>query len=489
MAAKYARQRRRNRHVRMLDMPTATVVTVPATMLWVEPTSPREVDAPAVTAHPDVRGLAPRSRRGRGRPDRPARPGREPAGARRARAGHRQPGGLAPGHLPRGSRARPTPAATPAGSPPHTSARHEAPTRRRPRPGRAGRPARRCCRHGAPPPRAALPLGRHVDVRPGLLRAGAPEPAHAGPGRPPRRPRPAGRRDARPVEDVQAGDLLFFARDGQPAHHVGIATGDGRHAARPRDRRRHRGGTADAASAGSRSVAPGGSPRRPTTRGDRRVPAPLLVLTAVVSVQFGGALAATLVPRIGAAGSVALRLVLAAAVLLAVARPRLRGRTRADWLTVCGVRRGPRPDEPGLLRLARPAAPRRRGDGRVHRPAGPGDRRCPASCATSSPWPAAALGVVLVSGALDRPVGRARGHRHPAGPGGGRVLGGVHPAQRAHRHPTSRSWTAWPSPWPSRPCGRAAGAGHGRHRALTWDALWRGAGSRCCPRCCRTPWS
>jgi inner membrane transporter RhtA len=65
-----------------------------------------------------------------------------------------------------------------------------------------------------------------------------------------------------------------------------------------------------------------------------RIPAPLLVLAAVVSVQFGGALAATLVPRIGAAGSVALRLVLAAAVLLAVARPRLSRRSRADWVTV-----------------------------------------------------------------------------------------------------------------------------------------------------------
>jgi inner membrane transporter RhtA len=64
------------------------------------------------------------------------------------------------------------------------------------------------------------------------------------------------------------------------------------------------------------------------------IPAPLLVLAAVVSVQFGGALAATLVPRIGAAGSVALRLVLAAAVLLAVARPRVRRRSRADWITV-----------------------------------------------------------------------------------------------------------------------------------------------------------
>ena len=74
-----------------------------------------------------------------------------------------------------------------------------------------------------------------------------------------------------------------------------------------------------------------------------RVPAPLLVLAAVVSVQFGGALAATLVPRVGAAGSVALRLVLAAAVLLAVARPRLRGRSRPSWLTVCAFALGPRP--------------------------------------------------------------------------------------------------------------------------------------------------
>jgi len=49
-------------------------------------------------------------------------------------------------------------------------------------------------------------------------------------------------------------------------------------------------------------------------------------------VQFGGALAATLVPTVGVFGSVTLRLVLAAAVLLVIARPRLRGRTTADWL-------------------------------------------------------------------------------------------------------------------------------------------------------------
>jgi inner membrane transporter RhtA len=60
----------------------------------------------------------------------------------------------------------------------------------------------------------------------------------------------------------------------------------------------------------------------------------VLVLSAVVSVQFGGALAATLVPEIGAAGSVTLRLLFAALVLGAVARPRLRGHRRGAWLTV-----------------------------------------------------------------------------------------------------------------------------------------------------------
>jgi inner membrane transporter RhtA len=66
----------------------------------------------------------------------------------------------------------------------------------------------------------------------------------------------------------------------------------------------------------------------------RRVPAPLLVLAAIVSVQFGGAMAATLIPLVGVFGSVTLRLTIAAAVLLVVARPRLRGRTSRDWLVV-----------------------------------------------------------------------------------------------------------------------------------------------------------
>lgn len=66
---------------------------------------------------------------------------------------------------------------------------------------------------------------------------------------------------------------------------------------------------------------------------DRRT-APLLVLGGVVSVQFGGAFAATLVPRIGAPGSVLLRLLFATLILYAVARPSWRGRTRAEWGTV-----------------------------------------------------------------------------------------------------------------------------------------------------------
>ncbi|QWB24890.1 MULTISPECIES: DMT family transporter [Streptomyces] len=59
-----------------------------------------------------------------------------------------------------------------------------------------------------------------------------------------------------------------------------------------------------------------------------------LVLAGGISVQFGGALAVTLMPRAGALGVVALRLLVAAVVLLLVCRPRLRGHSRTDWGTV-----------------------------------------------------------------------------------------------------------------------------------------------------------
>ncbi|WOX10448.1 EamA family transporter [Streptomyces sp. N50] len=59
-----------------------------------------------------------------------------------------------------------------------------------------------------------------------------------------------------------------------------------------------------------------------------------LVLAGGVSVQFGGALAVTLMPRVGALGVVTLRLLVAAVVLLVICRPSLRGHSRADWGTV-----------------------------------------------------------------------------------------------------------------------------------------------------------
>lgn len=77
-----------------------------------------------------------------------------------------------------------------------------------------------------------------------------------------------------------------------------------------------------------RSVTPAGTAARPP------VHPVVLVLLAVVSVQFGGALAVTLLPLVGVLGSVALRLTLAAAVLCIFVRPRLRGRSRADWMVV-----------------------------------------------------------------------------------------------------------------------------------------------------------
>ncbi|MFD9115743.1 EamA family transporter [Streptomyces bottropensis] len=59
-----------------------------------------------------------------------------------------------------------------------------------------------------------------------------------------------------------------------------------------------------------------------------------LVLAGGISVQFGGALAVTLMPRAGALGVVTLRLAVAALVMLVVCRPRLRGHSRTDWSTV-----------------------------------------------------------------------------------------------------------------------------------------------------------
>ncbi|WP_447039051.1 EamA family transporter [Streptomyces sp. DSM 118878] len=59
-----------------------------------------------------------------------------------------------------------------------------------------------------------------------------------------------------------------------------------------------------------------------------------LVLAGGISVQFGGAVAVSVMPRAGALGIVTLRLAFAALVLMIVCRPKLRGHSRADWGTV-----------------------------------------------------------------------------------------------------------------------------------------------------------
>ncbi len=59
-----------------------------------------------------------------------------------------------------------------------------------------------------------------------------------------------------------------------------------------------------------------------------------LVLVAVFSVQFGGASAVVLIGSVGVLGAVALRLTIAALVMVAATRPRLRGYSRSDWLVV-----------------------------------------------------------------------------------------------------------------------------------------------------------
>ena len=61
-----------------------------------------------------------------------------------------------------------------------------------------------------------------------------------------------------------------------------------------------------------------------------RVPPLALVLGAIVSIQFGAALAATLFDDVGAAGVAMLRLGFAAVVLLAVWRPRVSEHARSD---------------------------------------------------------------------------------------------------------------------------------------------------------------
>ncbi|WP_028652437.1 EamA family transporter [Nocardioides halotolerans] len=65
-----------------------------------------------------------------------------------------------------------------------------------------------------------------------------------------------------------------------------------------------------------------------------RVPPFWLVLAGILSVQFGAGVAKTLFDEVEPTTIVWLRLATSALVLLAVARPALRGRTGRDWLVV-----------------------------------------------------------------------------------------------------------------------------------------------------------
>jgi inner membrane transporter RhtA len=59
-----------------------------------------------------------------------------------------------------------------------------------------------------------------------------------------------------------------------------------------------------------------------------------LVIGGILSVQFGAGIAKTLFDEVAPTTIVWLRLATSAVVLLAIARPALRGRTRRDWLVV-----------------------------------------------------------------------------------------------------------------------------------------------------------
>ena len=62
----------------------------------------------------------------------------------------------------------------------------------------------------------------------------------------------------------------------------------------------------------------------------------LLVLVGIISVQLGAAVAKDLFTVVPPTAVVLLRLVTSAVLLVAIARPVLRGRTRQDWLVVAG---------------------------------------------------------------------------------------------------------------------------------------------------------
>jgi inner membrane transporter RhtA len=68
-----------------------------------------------------------------------------------------------------------------------------------------------------------------------------------------------------------------------------------------------------------------------------RVPAWLLAMLAILSVQLGAALSTDLFDAVGPAGTVFLRMTAGAVILVALRRPRLRGKTRRELLYAVGL--------------------------------------------------------------------------------------------------------------------------------------------------------
>src|ERR1700760_1475388 len=65
-----------------------------------------------------------------------------------------------------------------------------------------------------------------------------------------------------------------------------------------------------------------------------RTPSGVRVVSAIASVQFGSAVAATLFAQIGPGGAVWLRLLFGTIILVALSRPRVRGYTRHELALV-----------------------------------------------------------------------------------------------------------------------------------------------------------
>jgi inner membrane transporter RhtA len=91
-----------------------------------------------------------------------------------------------------------------------------------------------------------------------------------------------------------------------------------------------------AASAGAAGPAGLAGLAQPTTPRPTIGPGVVMVIVAMCSVQSGAALATKMFERVGPSGMVFLRLSIAAVILTAFARPRLRGRSRHDWATTVG---------------------------------------------------------------------------------------------------------------------------------------------------------